>query len=619
MRLDISQLNEECTQAIVELKEELKITLGGGGVTVTAERSQYAEYRADGDRLVVRYNRLSMFVRLLACYIAWGGRQKALQMDCRTDMVGLMSDNSRNGVTNLNSAIKLVHKLAIMGYNVLQLYTEDTYEVKGHPYFGYFRGRLSADEIRQIDDCARKVGIELIPCIQTLAHLNQIFRWKPYLDICDTGDILLAEDDRTYSLIEAMFESVAQCFSSRRINIGMDEAFMVGLGQYLVKHGYDNRFDIINRHLDKVLEIAAKYGFRCAMWSDMYFRLAFQGDYYKKDKVIDSEVLGKIPKNIDLIYWDYYSTDREHYQAMLKSHLRISDKVQFAGGSWRWNGFAPDNRYAMDITVPGVTEAINAGIKDLLITAWGDNGAECSIFAVMPAMFWFANLCYGADCQGEQADGLFKLLTGVTIDKFMDIELINDVRTGYQVRKPNSSKYYLYNDCFMGIFDKTLTGKERPHYEAIAEKLLNGDYGEFGYAFATVGRLADVLAVKAELGVRTRAAYAASDKDALRALALNEYEIAAHRVQKLHQAFREQWMTDYKPHGFDVQDIRLGGLIQRLRSCRQTLLDYCNGQLDCIAELEENVLDFAGNNEFKQDGDTILYNNYALTVTQNIL
>ena len=71
----------------------------------------------------------------------------------------------------------MVDILSALGYNFIRLYTEDTYEVDGEPYFGYMRGRYSREEIREMDAYAASKGIELIPCIQTLAHLNSIFRY----------------------------------------------------------------------------------------------------------------------------------------------------------------------------------------------------------------------------------------------------------------------------------------------------------------------------------------------------------------------------------------------------------------------------------------------------------
>ena len=91
-----------------------------------------------------------------------------------------------------------------MGYTSMMLYTEDTYEIAGEPYFGYMRGRFTAEELKDLDRYAGLLGIELIPCIQTLAHLGSIFRWPAYRDVHDTADILLCGEEKTYALIEKM-------------------------------------------------------------------------------------------------------------------------------------------------------------------------------------------------------------------------------------------------------------------------------------------------------------------------------------------------------------------------------------------------------------------------------
>ena len=101
------------------------------------------------------------------------------------------------------------------------LYTEDTLEVENEPYFGYFRGAYTREEIHEIDVFASLFGIELIPCVQTLAHLGAIKRYPVYQPIFDEGDVLLADDSRTAVLIDHLFASCAKAFSSRRINIGM--------------------------------------------------------------------------------------------------------------------------------------------------------------------------------------------------------------------------------------------------------------------------------------------------------------------------------------------------------------------------------------------------------------
>ena len=149
---------------------------------------------------------------------------------------GTMIDCSRNAVMSVKGVKRWIDLTADLGYNELLLYTEDTYEVDENPYFGYRRGRYSQEELREIDQYALSKGVNLVPCIQTLAHLNAIVRWPAYKGMVDINDILLAGDERVYELIDKMFSSLSKCFSSRIINIGMDEARMIGRGKYYDLH-----------------------------------------------------------------------------------------------------------------------------------------------------------------------------------------------------------------------------------------------------------------------------------------------------------------------------------------------------------------------------------------------
>ncbi len=150
-------------------------------------------------------------------------------------MLGVMIDCSRNAVMNTDSVKEFADTLKRMGYNTLMLYTEDTYEVNGNPLFGYMRGRYSKTELKEIDAYCNSIGVELVPCIQTLAHLNCIFKWKEHQDIRDCDDILLIDEEKTYKLIDSMFETLSECFSSRKIHIGMDKTDRLGTGKYRKK------------------------------------------------------------------------------------------------------------------------------------------------------------------------------------------------------------------------------------------------------------------------------------------------------------------------------------------------------------------------------------------------
>ena len=64
---------------------------------------------------------------------------------------GLMMDMSRNSVMNLPQLKVFTKEIASMGYNMLMLYTEDTYEVKKYPQMGYQRGRYTKAELAEIE------------------------------------------------------------------------------------------------------------------------------------------------------------------------------------------------------------------------------------------------------------------------------------------------------------------------------------------------------------------------------------------------------------------------------------------------------------------------------------
>jgi len=237
--------------------------------------------------------------------------------------LGVMLDVSRNAVMTMDHMKKFLLKISEMGYNCMFLYAENTYEVDGEPYFGYMRGKYTKEEMREMDEYARSLGIEVIPCIQTLAHLLAISKWEQYS--MDTDDILMVDDESTYVLIEKMFKTLSQCFQTRKLHVGMDEAHMLGRGKHLDKYGYETVDVIMKRHLKRVCEIAKKYGYDIMIWSDMYFRPWNNGEYFIEKKTIPEEYVKALPDNVIPVYWDYYSDDFNNYDNMFYNHAQLSN------------------------------------------------------------------------------------------------------------------------------------------------------------------------------------------------------------------------------------------------------------------------------------------------------
>lgn len=509
--------------------------------------------------------------------------------------LGIMLDMSRNAVMHVRALKEYISTLSDMGYNTLLLYTEDTYEIPGEPYFGHFRGRYSQEELRQIVDFAEEKGIEMIPCIQTLAHLNTMLRWNVYKDIHDCTDILLVDEEKTYALIGKMLDSVKACFRSPMIHIGMDEAHMVGLGKYLDRNGFHNRFEILSRHLKRVCEMVAQRGLQPIIWSDMYFRLKNHGVYSKKEGIVVPSVEeAAIPPEVALTYWDYYTTEDARFENMIQAHKQLRQPIWYAGGIWTWKGFAPDNQYSIRSTQSAIRVCRAEGVENIFFTMWGDDGCECARHSVLAALY--ATACFAKGQEDMDAiKAAFEAKYQIPFDAFLLMDMHperNDIYASDAVLNPE--RYLLFDDPFLSLCNSTLTGEEAGYYRDAAQALqAYADHPRYGVYFRSLEKLATALSRKATLGQRTRELYHSGDRDGMRRL-LADYDICTQDIAAFLRAFRTAWMAENKPFGFEVQDLRIGGLIQRMLSCRERLAAWLEDG-EPIPELEETVLDYKGN------------------------
>ena len=496
-------------------------------------------------------------------------------------MFGVMLDMSRNAVMKVEEVKKFATVIRKMGYDTIGLYMEDVFEIEDEPYFGHLRGKYTASELKEIDNYLNEQNMQVVPCVQTLAHLNGIFRWEQYKDINDIDDILLVDDEKTYTLIDKMFASLRKCFKGDLINIGMDESYNVGLGKYIRIHGYvENRIALIYKHLNRVLQIAKKYNFKCMMWSDMFFSLAKP----------DVDLKSYVPDEISLCYWDYFTTKEEMYDANFRKHFAITDNVVFTGGAWSWSGFVPQNEWTIKTMGPAMSSCRKNGIENVLIAMWGDEGKECSFFSLLPSLYYCAKK-YLYDVPMEDIKKGFQKDFGIAFDDFAFLDMPNHIA---DCRHGNASNFGLYMDTLCGKFDYHINlddGKECGKY---AQKLnrIAASAGEYSYLFKTYADLSRVLELKYSLGVKTRKAYKERDMNALKEIAFEIYPKLISRLKRFGKSFEKLWNKENKPYGLEVQQARIGGLIYRLQDCQRKIADYAERKTTRIEELELPVLPF---------------------------
>ena len=509
--------------------------------------------------------------------------------------LGAMLDCSRNAVPRPETLKKLLRILCRMGYNTLQLYMEDVYSLPDFPYFGYGRGGYTKEELRQLDRYAAALGIELIPAIQTLAHLGQSLKWKAMRPLVDVGDILLIDNEDTYRLIGQMFDVLRDCFSTHRINVGMDEAHLVGLGKYLDLHGYTDRTALMLRHFEKVRQIAADHDFAPMLWSDMFFRLASGGDYYAPDCTIDPAVARSIPEDTTLLYWDYYSEAESTYDRMLDKHAQLCPRTIFAGGAWKWSGYAPCNRFSIRLADMAHASCKRHGIQEVLLTMWGDNGAECSPFAVLPSLQYWAELCWA-----DSTDDLEARFAACTGGDWQDFLLPDELVFTPDNPAPgrcavNATKTLTYEDILMPLFSHTLDLPAwQLHLEDCLTRLEQARQRQTQWQplFEQYAALCAFLLEKCRVQRALRPAWAAKDRAVLKQLCKQDLPRLQQALERFIRAQQDLWLEENKPAGLDVLDIRLGGQNQRIATAIRRLEDWLAGRCETVEELDTPLLPY---------------------------
>ena len=177
----------------------------------------------------------------------------------------------------------------------------------------------------------------------------------------------------------------------------------------------------------------------------------------------------------------------------------------------------------------------------------------------------------------------------------------------------------LYNDPFFGWFDTQVKAGVDKQYKKLARRfaLYANESENFGYIYDVLAKLCRVLSFKYDLGVRAREAYQVRDEMALRKV-ITDFKKAEKAVVAFYHSYRALWHKENKPHGFEVQDLRLGGLIQRIKHCRERLEAYLCGEEKILPELEEVLLDFWGHG-LEYCKDTPCYPDWSMIVTANQL
>jgi hypothetical protein len=548
----------------------------------------------DRHRITIKYRTLSDMLRALGTLISQSAIDIPKRMNVRKtpplEFRGLMIDVSRNGVIKVDYLKKIVRILSLMGLNHLTLYTEDTYEVSGHPLIGYQRGAYSKNELKDISQYAKCFGIEMFPCIQTLGHMEQILKFDAYLNVKDTSSVLSVKAKETYKLIETLIKNASQPYESRLIHLGMDETWDLGRGEcFEINKKIDPRMLYLN-HLIKVNNICKKFGLRPIIWGDIVLGLSGTTSMNRQQKEM-------LPSNIIMNYWNYYREDHKTYEKTILQYRKMGFEPMVSSGIWNWGRLWGLYPKVEKTTVPFMEVSKKMGIKRAMMTMWGDDGQETPFASNFPGLTLYLEHCYENSVDTENVKKRVKTLCRDDWEGFVLPSEMDLYNKKYSSSSPNMAKCFLYDDPIMGLYSSH-TGKDKlnPHFkniktllQPVTRKASQQNKDLFKYAYA----LADCLSVKADLRNSAYSAYKEGNRTRLKKV-LETIPTVISKVDTLWKAHKQVWLEEKKAFGMEVIDLRYGGCISRLNTMRERLSQYLKGKIASVEEFEETPRNIYG-------------------------
>ena len=273
---------------------------------------------------------------------------------------GIMLDVSRGKMPKLEYLKNLAEWMSQVGYNILQLYCEDKLRLQSHPEIGTVTGAYTGEQIRDLDKFCTEHSLELQPCIQTYSHLHGILRLPGYscLSENDTLFSFAAGNESVYRFLEDEFAETLSWFTSKTLNINMDEAYDIGSDYSKKAVEEKGQGEVFLDHMLRVIDIARGCGAETIiLWGDIVSKYP--------------DLLPRLPENVIVADWCY--NPMEHYPSLIpyqEHHMRF----WAAGGVSTWNSIFP-RIYNSYINLIGFSsEAKERGAEGFLVTDWGDYG-----------------------------------------------------------------------------------------------------------------------------------------------------------------------------------------------------------------------------------------------------
>lgn len=296
---------------------------------------------------------------------------------------GIHDDVSRGPVPTLDYMKQQIRTIAEYKLNLYALYMEHIFDYQSQPVVAPKESALTATEIRELVEYAKKYYVTILPEQQAFGHLHHVLKFELYSDLAETphGHVLAPGNEKSYEFITEIYKELVPLFPGPLLHIGADETFELGTGQTKARAAEAGLGRVYLEHLKRVAEILAPYHKRLLFWGDIAVRYP--------------ELFGILPKDMIAVPWAY--DPRLSFDSLLKPFHDAGLAIIAAPGASNWNRLFPDLNAANVNIRNFVRDAQRFGAIGLLNTTWDDDGE--ALFA----MAWPA-VVFGAACAWQAGE-----------------------------------------------------------------------------------------------------------------------------------------------------------------------------------------------------------------------
>ena len=195
---------------------------------------------------------------------------------------------------------------------------------------------------------------------------------------------------------------------------------------------------------------------------------------------------------------------------------------------------------------------------------------EANVFSTLLGLQLYAEHGYSLNPDRETVMRRFEFCCQTSAKAFFALDRVDRIKPKDPL-SPDPAKYCMWQDILMGMFDENMKDYNlTEHYTNLSKEMAYYEsHGcRYSFIFRYIRKLSDVLAIKGDLGKKITKAYHENDKEYLKEVVEVVLPELKEKVRILWEDHMNWFFEINKPQGWEIMDIRYGGVMARIDSVK---------------------------------------------------